>query len=97
MARKTLTGPITHIPPAPTKAKRERPWDRDHKNIVSYRGIDPDVIAEVKSLADTLGVPVGEVAQALFEHALEAHKDGDLALRPQLKTGKFTLFGKNGK
>jgi hypothetical protein len=64
--------------------------------MVSYRGIEPLVAQQVKTLAERLGVPVGEAAQALLAYGLEAVENGDLKLHPTLKTGRFSLFHGNG-
>jgi hypothetical protein len=95
--RRGLVKPESMIPPPPSKAKRNRHWDAEHKNITAYRGIDPDVANQVRDLAERLDVPIGEVAQALLAHALEEYQSGRLELHPALKTGKFTLFHGNGQ
>ena len=97
MTRRKLTSPESYIPGPPSRAQRERKWDREHPAMVSYRGIDPLVAQQVKALAERLGVPVGEVAQALLGYGLDAVDGGDLKLHPTLKTGRFSLFNENGR
>ncbi len=85
--------PAAHIPPAASKAKRNRQWERKHNQVVAtYRGIPPELQAQIKKIADDLDVPVGDVARAFLQHALEAYQAGQLRVKPQLKTGKRTLF-----
>jgi hypothetical protein len=85
--------PAAHIPPAPSRAKRNREWEKAHNGVVAtYRGIPPALQVEIKALATELGVPVGDVARAFLQHGLQAYSDGKLRLNARLKTGKLTLF-----
>jgi hypothetical protein len=85
--------PAAYIPPAASKARRNREWEKAHNYVVAtYRGIPPELQAEIKKLAGQLGVPVGDVARAFLLHGLVAYRDGKLRLNARLKTGKLTLF-----
>jgi hypothetical protein len=59
---------------------------------VTYRGIPPELNAELKALAEELHVPIGDVVRAFLEHGLAAHQRGELPLKPHLRIGKMTLF-----
>ncbi len=85
--------PAAHIPPAPSKAKRNRDWEKAHDAaVVTYRNVPPELQAEVKAVASELGVAVGDVAHALLQHAVTEYRAGRLRLEPKLRTGKLTLF-----
>ncbi len=75
--------------------KRNREWEKEHVNCkVVYRGIDPKLAIKVKSLAEELCVPEGEVARSILEYALRAYEEGDLDLhpRPNPYRMRMTLF-----
>ncbi len=85
--------PAAFIPPPPGKTKRDRSWDRKHnRSVASYRGIPPELQAEIKQVADDLGISPGEVARAFLEFSLTAHRRGDLRLNPVPAAAKMTLF-----
>ncbi len=83
--------PAAHIPPPRSKAKRNREWERAH-TVAAYRGIPDELQAEIKRLAEELGVPVGEVARAFLEYGLAAYHAGSLRLAALPATGRLTLF-----
>ena len=83
--------PIDALTRRPSKAKRDRSWER-RQQLVAYRGIPPELQEELKGIARKLGVTVGEVARTFLEYGLEAYEQGQLELRPVLTTGKHTLF-----
>lgn len=75
--------------------KRNRQWEKKHQDDkVTYRGIDPKLALQVKTIADNLTVPDGEVARALLEYALRGYAEGDLDLnpRPNPYRLRMTLF-----
>ena len=75
--------------------KRNRQWEKEHQSQKAvYRGVDPKLALKVKSIADDLVVPTGEVARALIEFALRAYAEGDLDLnpRPNPYRMRMTLF-----
>lgn len=79
--------------------KRNRQWEKNHQNQkVVYRGVDPKLALRVKTIAENLIVPDGEVARALLECALRAYADGDLNLdpRPNPFRMRMTLFPTSG-
>ena len=87
--------PIEILTRRPSKAKRNREWEKRHrqkKGFVSYRGVPQELHENLKKIANDLGVPVGEVARAFLEYGLEACKRGDLVLQPKPAIGKFSLF-----
>ncbi len=85
--------PAAHIPPAPSKARRNREWEKTHKTaVVTSRNVPPELQAEVKAVATELGVAVGDVARALLQHGLAEYRAGRLRLEPKLRTGKLSLF-----
>jgi hypothetical protein len=75
--------------------KRNRQWEKEHQSHkVVYRGIDPKYSLRVKSIAEDLRVPTGEVARAVIEYSLRAYEQEDLDLRPRLNPYRLrmTLF-----
>ena len=94
--------PVTAAPPSiydslrvATQHRRNRRWEKEHlSQKVVYRGVDPKLALQVKSLAGDLMVPEGEVARALLEHALSAYAEGDLNLTacPNPLRLRMTLF-----
>ena len=95
---------IPTIPPPPdiyeslrvaSPRKRNRRWEKEHQSHKAvYRNIDPKLALKVKSIADDLDVPTGEVARVLIEFALRAYAEGDLDLnpRPNPYRMRMTLF-----
>lgn len=82
------------LPPAASKAKRNRQWERDHNaTAATYRGIPRDLQASLRHIAeDELYVNVGEVARAFLEFALAAYTSGELTLETKPLAGKSTLY-----
>jgi len=63
--------------------KRNRHWEKQHQSYKAvYRGVDPKLSLQVKSIAGDLCVPEGEVARAIIEHALRCYERGELDLNP---------------
>jgi hypothetical protein len=74
---------------------RNRQWEKEHQDQkVVYRGVEPKLAWKVKSMAEELSVPEGEVARRLIEHALHAYETGDLDLypRPDPDGMRMTLY-----
>jgi hypothetical protein len=64
--------------------KRNRHWEKQHQSHKAvYRGVDPKLSLQVKSIASDLCVPEGEVARAIIEHALRCYERGEFDLNPQ--------------
>ena len=75
--------------------KRNRQWEKQQQSRkVVYRGIDPKLALKVKTIADDLLVPGGEVACAVIEYALRCYERGDFDLhpRPNPDRMRMTLF-----
>jgi hypothetical protein len=75
--------------------KRNRHWEKQHQSHKAvYRGVDPKLSLQVKSIAGDLCVPEGEVARAIIEHALRCYERGefDLNPRPNPFRLRMTLF-----
>lgn len=75
--------------------RRNRHWEKQHQSHkVVYRGVDPKLALQVKSIAGDLLVPEGEVARAVIEHALRCYERGELGLnpRPNPYRLRMTLF-----
>ena len=75
--------------------KRNRHWEKQHQSHKAvYRGVDPKLSLQVKSIAGDLRVPEGEVARAIIEHALGCYERGELDLnpRPNPYRMRMTLF-----
>lgn len=63
--------------------KRSRQWEKEHLDCKAvYRGVDPKLALQIKTLAAELLVPEGEVARSILEYAMRAYEEGDLDLRP---------------
>jgi hypothetical protein len=78
--------------------KRDRHWEKQHQSHKAvYRGVDPRLSLQVKSIAGDLCVPEGEVARAVIEHALRCYERGefDLNPRPNPYRLRMTLFPNN--
>jgi hypothetical protein len=91
--------PVDVLTTRPTKARRDRSWEkkqREKVGLVAYRGIPASLNAQIKAVAGELGVPVGDVARAFLEYGLEAYRNGALELTPELATGRYTLFSREG-
>ena len=75
--------------------KRNRQWEKQHQSHKAvYRGVDPKLSLQIKSIAGNLCVPEGEVARAVIEHALRCYERGELDLdpRPNPYRLRMTLF-----
>ena len=75
--------------------KRNRQWEKQQQSRkVVYRGIDPKLALKVKTIADDLQVPGGEVACAVIGYALRSYERGDFDLhpRPNPERMRMTLF-----
>jgi len=75
--------------------KRNRQWEKQNQNHKAvYRGVDPKLALQVKSIAGDLFVPEGEVARSVIEYALRGYEQGDLDLhpRPNPYRMRMTLF-----
>jgi hypothetical protein len=85
--------PLDLIPVAEPRKKRERKWEKEHRaEIATYRGIPAETHQILLQLADTLSVPVDEVARALLEYSLYQYRAGSLPLHPYPKSQRMTLF-----
>ena len=104
--RSPFENPIEDMPVAPPPnlyeslrvaepRKRNRHWEKQHQSHKAvYRGVDPKLSLQVKSIASDLCVPEGEVARAILEHALRCYERGELDLnpRPNPYRLRMTLF-----
>lgn len=64
--------------------KRSRRWEKQQQSRKAvYRGIDPKLALRVKTIADDLPAPAGEVACAVIEYALRSLERGDFDLHPR--------------
>jgi hypothetical protein len=83
-----------NLRPTPPR-KRNRRWEKQHQSHKAvYRGVDPKLALQIKSIAAELLVPEGEVARAVIEHALRGYELGGLELhpRPNPYRMRMTLF-----
>jgi hypothetical protein len=95
MARRKISIPAAYIPGPPSKAKRDRSWEkqaRQELGQVTYRGVPVELRDEITRIASELHVTTGEVARAMLEYALQAYLNGDIDLNPVLFDGKLTLY-----
>lgn len=78
--------------------RRNRQWEKRHQSHKAvYRGVDPKLALQVKSIAGELAVPEGEVARAVIEFALREYQEGgfDLLPKPNPYKMRMTLFPTN--
>ncbi len=85
--------PLDFIPAAEPRKKRERTWEKAHQGqVATYRGVAPEMHQTLLHLAESLSVPVDEVARAFLEFSLAHHKSGDLPIHPHPKAQRMTLY-----
>lgn len=75
---------------------RKRVDRREREPVATFYGIPAEVHQELKKTADSLGVPVGDVARFFFEHGLAAMFSGKLRVEARLSEGRRTLFPTDG-
>jgi hypothetical protein len=78
-----------------TRPKRDRSWEegaRKAQGQVTYRGVPSNLHMQVKALAASLDVNVGEVVRAFLEYGLQAYQAGQLPLRPAVVQTKKSLY-----
>lgn len=85
--------PLDFIPAAEPRKKRERTWEKAHQGqVATYRGVPPEMHQTILHMAESLGVPVDEVARAFLEFSLAHHRSGDLPIHPHPKAQRMTLY-----
>lgn len=85
--------PLDLIPVAEPRKKKERKWEKEHQaQIATYRGIPAEIHQTLLQLADSLNVPVDEIARAFLEYSLQNYRNGSLSLCPHPKSQRMTLF-----
>lgn len=78
--------------------RRSRRWEKEHlSHKAVYRGVDPNLALQVKTIAGDLCVPAGEVARAVLDYALRSFERGELDLfpRPDPRRMRNTFFPKD--
>lgn len=56
---------------------RKGVWDQEHAfEMVTYRGVPPELHAQVRAIAEAEDLPVGNAAAALLAYAVAAYKAG---------------------
>ena len=72
---------------------RKREWEKQQQaGAATYRGITPELQAELRTTAGILCVPLDELASVLLQHGLEAYRAGELILTPIFQARHLTLF-----
>ena len=85
--------PLDFIPTAQPRKKRDRQWEKAHQGqVTTYRGIPAEMHQAMLQLADSLGVPVDEIARAFLEYSLAQHTAGKLPIYPHPKAQRMTLY-----
>jgi hypothetical protein len=85
--------PLDFIPAAEPRKKRDRKWEKAHQGqVATYRGVPPELHQTILHLAESLGVPIDEVARAFLEYSLVNHKSGRLPIQPHPKAQRMTLY-----
>lgn len=85
--------PLDFIPAAEPRKKRDRKWEKAHQGqVATYRGIPAETHQTILHIADSLGVPMDEVARAFLEHSLSDNKSGRLPIYPHPKAQRMTLY-----
>lgn len=80
---------------APAPRKRNRQWEKQQQSRKAvYRGVDPKLALQVRTIAAELRLPAGEVACAVIDYALRSYERGDFDLspRPDPVRRRMTLF-----
>lgn len=78
-----------------TPRKRNRQWEKQQRTRKAvYRGVDPKLALQVRTIAAELRLPAGEVACAVIDYALRSYERGDFDLspRPDPVRRRMTLF-----
>lgn len=89
----TAIKPLDFIPAAEPRKKRDRKWEKAHQGqVATYRGVPPEIHQTVLHLAESLGVPIDEVARAFLEYSLANHKSGKVPIQPHPKAQRMTLY-----
>lgn len=92
------SSPLDFIPNAATKKKRSRTWEKSRQGqVVTYRGIPPEVREGLASLSQMLDVPVDEIARAFLEYGIARYQSGGIRLNPSPKAQRMTLFSQDSK
>jgi len=73
------------------KKSRSRGWEQENRPVL-FRGVPPGLHAEIKQVADDLGVRASDVARAFLEYGLLCHQRGELQVNPVLSQYRLTLF-----
>jgi hypothetical protein len=77
---------------APLKS-RKRDWEKQRQvQTATYRGIPPELQAELRAEAQALGVPLDELASVFLQHGLQTYQAGELSLSPIFQAHHLTLF-----
>lgn len=77
----------------PSRAKRRRRWEEEQRaQMVTYRGIPPELREGLKRVAAELGITVSEVARLFLEYGLEAYQTGALEIELATVETKKTAF-----
>lgn len=85
--------PLDFIPTAEPRKKRDRKWEKSHQGqVATYRGVPPELHQTLLLLAESLGVPIDEVARVFLEYSLVNHKSGRLPIQPHPKAQRMTLY-----
>lgn len=79
------------------KKKRNRNWDNQPEHQAThFRGVSTELRDAITEISKDIEVTASDVARAFLEYALDEFKKGNLSVEPILKSGKLTLFPKNG-
>jgi len=89
----TAKQPLDLIPVAARRTKRNRDWDRNHRDEkATYRGIPKRLQETVSDLAASLNVPRDELVRAFLEYSLSDLQSNRLVIAAYPKAQRMTLF-----
>jgi hypothetical protein len=89
----TAKQPLDLIPVAARRTKRNRDWDRNHRDEkATYRGIPKRLQETVSDLAANLNVPRDELVRAFLEYSLSDLQSNRLVIAAYPKAQRMTLF-----
>jgi hypothetical protein len=90
--------PLDFIPTAQPRKKRNRNWEKRHKNeVATYRGISKEIVDMVQRFADVLSVPRDEILRAFLEYGVEQYINGNLKIFAFPKAQHMTLYPTSGQ
>jgi len=96
MPRQHATIPSAKIPPAESKAKRNRDFEKENRTgeyrQVSFRHIPLELRDDFTALALNYHVSVDDLGRFALEYFLESVRKGAVEITPEFSRGKRSLY-----